>query len=208
MQDGTKKEKNSRQLQAEITEKKIWEESTKLIASRPISDIKIQDITNACNISKGAFYHYFSSKEELFAKITLEPGRDITESIRFSSGTLKRLRDFIIWRLGEAEKNGLSYTRNLQGFRLADTYRKLRDEWFDHQHYEYNLMMEIFTDAVKNGQLSSEFPVNMIAQTIVYLVNGAIYNQCFYDEELNLVSWGEQFCDFLEQVMLKPYLLT
>ncbi|GAA6294841.1 hypothetical protein F220043C3_32750 [Enterocloster asparagiformis] len=208
MQDGTKKEKNSRQLQAEITEKKIWEESIRLIASRPISDIKIQDITNACDISKGAFYHYFSSKEELFAKITLEPGRDISESIRFSSGSLKRLRDFIIWRLGEAEENGLSYTRNLQGFRLVDTYRKLRDEWFDSQHYEYNLMMEIFTDAVNNGQLSDEFPASMIAQTIVYLVHGAIYNQCLYDEELNLVSWGEQFCDFLEQVMLKPYLLT
>ncbi|MGM9966653.1 MAG: TetR/AcrR family transcriptional regulator [Rummeliibacillus sp.] len=47
----------------------IIEKSIEILSERSIASTSIQDITNACGISKGAFYLSFKSKEELLIAI-------------------------------------------------------------------------------------------------------------------------------------------
>lgn len=56
-------------IMKEKKRKEIIESAIKLIAKRGYHVTSVQDIVNECGISKGAFYNYFSSKEELYVEI-------------------------------------------------------------------------------------------------------------------------------------------
>ena len=51
---------------------KIHKSALKLFSEIGYFQTSIADISKSANISKGLFYHFFSSKEELFAEIIHE----------------------------------------------------------------------------------------------------------------------------------------
>ncbi len=54
----------------------------------------INDITNACNITKGAFYHHFKSKDEIFIQaiqVIMEEIKKWTDEKNNSSKNIKEL---------------------------------------------------------------------------------------------------------------------
>lgn len=51
------------------TEDDILEAATKLFLQRSYDAVSIKDITEAVGVTKGALYHHFSSKEELFSEV-------------------------------------------------------------------------------------------------------------------------------------------
>lgn len=59
----------SRQLKAKETKSKIIEYSTKLFLDKGFKGVTLSDILKETGLSKGAFYHHFSSKEELFVEL-------------------------------------------------------------------------------------------------------------------------------------------
>ncbi len=197
-----------RQRQALQTKAKILSCARRLVAEKQISDITIQEIIDSCGISVGTFYHYFASKEYLCASIALAPGTEILDEVRHSDAlrVSEKLRRFIMGRLQLAESDGLAFTRNIQSFRLTETYRAIRNEQYGVSHFDYTALMDIFRHAMDRGELKEDFPADTFAQTIVYLVHGAIYNLCLFDEELHLTEWGRSFCDYMEKTMLATYL--
>jgi len=52
--------------------KEIIEHSILLFEKKGFSQTSIQDIVDALNVTKGTFYYYFSSKEELLMDIHLQ----------------------------------------------------------------------------------------------------------------------------------------
>lgn len=48
----------------------IMEKAIELFSKNGVESTSIQDITNACGISKGAFYLSFKSKDDLLVEIT------------------------------------------------------------------------------------------------------------------------------------------
>lgn len=199
----------NRQQQALQTKSRIIESGRQLVAQKTIAEISIKDITKASGISTGTFYHYFQSKENFCAILALMPGTEITDSIRSNSslGIVGQLRSFIMGRMLLTDKDGLALTRNLQAFKLTATYREIRREQYGNGHYDYEALMQVIQSAIENGELSPDFPAEMFVQTLVYLVHGAIFNTCLYNEAIHLSDWGQQFCDYMENVMLRPYLL-
>ena len=59
------KQLNKRQRQALATKLKITEKAMELIKTYGLDSIKVTDICESANISVGAFYHYFNSKQDL-----------------------------------------------------------------------------------------------------------------------------------------------
>lgn len=51
------------------TKDDILEAATKLFLQRSYDAVSIKDITEAVGVTKGALYHHFSSKEELFSEV-------------------------------------------------------------------------------------------------------------------------------------------
>ncbi|MCM3767767.1 TetR/AcrR family transcriptional regulator [Neobacillus niacini] len=60
------KKLNSRQLKALETKKAIFESALKLFKEKGFENVLIEDITTSAGTSKGSFYTYFKSKDEVF----------------------------------------------------------------------------------------------------------------------------------------------
>ena len=62
----------NRQAAAQETRQKLLAAGKKLIAERGLSEIAVEDITAASGVSKGTFYTYFKSKEEIACALSAE----------------------------------------------------------------------------------------------------------------------------------------
>src|SRR5437762_631547 len=60
------KKMTSRQLKALETKKAIYESALKLFKEKGFDNVLIEDITSSAGTSKGSFYTYFKSKDEVF----------------------------------------------------------------------------------------------------------------------------------------------
>ncbi len=197
----------TRQLQAIQTKEKILTAGRKLIEQKPISEINIPDITKACGIATGTFYHYFSSKEDLFAQLTWNS--HLKESYGDKDTPfMTRLRRYFLMRARHAEEDGLSLTRIFTQLRLTPAYRDIRDGLFDQKHYDYEICNTIFHDAMENHELKKDFPIDFFSNLLVYSIHGIIFNQCLFDEPLQIVPWFSEFLDYFEHESLKPYILN
>lgn len=64
------------------TREKIIHAARKVFAEKGYSQTRIQDLLKAAGVSPGAFYNYFSNKEELFLEIVREAGDGFRDSIK------------------------------------------------------------------------------------------------------------------------------
>ncbi|MGG2937953.1 TetR/AcrR family transcriptional regulator [Bacillus pacificus] len=64
-----KKNLTKRKQQALLTQNNIFHVFLNLTKEKKIENITIEDICKKANVSVGTFYHYFSSKEDIYKKI-------------------------------------------------------------------------------------------------------------------------------------------
>ncbi|MCU5068967.1 TetR/AcrR family transcriptional regulator [Bacillus pacificus] len=64
-----KKNLTKRKQQALLTQSNIFHVFLNLTKEKKIENITIEDICKKANVSVGTFYHYFSSKEDIYKKI-------------------------------------------------------------------------------------------------------------------------------------------
>ncbi|WP_146552289.1 TetR/AcrR family transcriptional regulator [Rummeliibacillus sp. SL167] len=87
----------------------IIEKSIEILFERSIASTSIQDITNACGISKGAFYLSFKSKEELLIAIFEYLIQDMIlkyqELINLKTEPKEKLRQYFVLSFKLFEKN-------------------------------------------------------------------------------------------------------
>jgi AcrR family transcriptional regulator len=75
----------------------IFEAAERLFVARSYADVTMGDIAEACGLTKGALYHHFKSKEELYMAMMLtdmEEKRSIfSEAADFEGSCPERLRE-------------------------------------------------------------------------------------------------------------------
>ncbi|MCL4819917.1 MAG: TetR/AcrR family transcriptional regulator [Vicinamibacteria bacterium] len=63
----------------EKTRRALLDAALELIASRGLESTRVEDVTEAADLGKGAFYNYFDSKEALVATLLADAVRDLDE---------------------------------------------------------------------------------------------------------------------------------
>lgn len=134
----------------------IIESSIRLSAENGFFNTSVQDIVDVCGISKGAFYHYFSSKEALHVAIFqyyfdqmneailaidqagLEPREKMKQQLRVPFEQLKKQRAFFIVYLRE---QNFSINKELRD--VIEQSRKDTIAWY------YRNLMETYGDKIK-----------------------------------------------------------
>ena len=72
------------------TRQGLLDAAYKVFAQRGYAQATIDDIAAACGVSKGAVYHHFASKEELFRAILEERGKGHLTTIDLAATTHTR----------------------------------------------------------------------------------------------------------------------
>lgn len=154
--------------------KKITKESIALFEKKGFSQTSIQDIVNVLGVTKGTFYYYFSSKEQLLMDIhdeyitdLLERQKVILENVTLSNK--EKINEIIALLVNDIKDKGRSgrvffrEVRHLINENL-DTIKEKREL------FRLNIQ-HIFEAGVKNGEFRSDLNVEMVAFGVLGLTN-------------------------------------
>ncbi len=111
-----KKKLTSRDRQAIATKKKIYDTGVSLLQQYGFDGVNVSQIVKKAGVSVGTFYHYYTSKLDLFMELYKTADTYYEEEIAEQAKTLP-YREKIIFFFREygllAEKNGVELTRKM-----------------------------------------------------------------------------------------------
>lgn len=187
------KPQTNRQKQAIATKKKIFTCAISLFAQKSYENVTVQDICTEADVSVGAFYHHFKSKENILdegyrlfdqqsEKAWNEGHPDSpTEALRFliaeqahsmeSMGAMASLQYF---------KNQLSY---------SEKYILNPERFF------YKTIYQSAERAVSLGILSGD--PTMITEDILGITRGVIYDWCLHEGSYTLSEHSLRVLDMI-----------
>jgi len=195
----------------------ILEVSLFLFLQKSFKAVTMKEIVERTGLSKGAFYHYFESKEQVFEEVIHHyyKGLFVQKFSAFSHDSLKAFCEDYLKDIDEkffaVRKIGLSYQEawNLNHYLLIfdaisilPSFRKLHEENVREQIKAWKKIVSI---ARKNGEITATLPDEQVAQMFVYLSDGFgmnfilkndISNMQKFRKELRKLSIG--FCNLLK----------
>lgn len=154
----------------------ILKEAKKLISNFGFKKTTMDDIANACRMSKASLYYYFNSKEDIFREIIEEEGnilRSQLQEVLTSDLTPKeKLRRYAMTRFKFLRSLGLYY-RTLREeyynyFPFVERERKKFDE------FELDALNSILLEGVKRGDFDIENP-RLYAFMLLQAIKGLEY---------------------------------
>ncbi|MDO5389046.1 MAG: TetR/AcrR family transcriptional regulator, partial [Clostridia bacterium] len=88
---------NNRQIAAAETRKKLVEAAKNIICVKGLTNTSIDEITEACGVSKGTFYTYFKRKEDIVYELSDKMFDEILSNAQEFEGTItEKLENYMI----------------------------------------------------------------------------------------------------------------
>lgn len=198
-----------RQQQFIETKNKLWEVGKEMIAERGYDQVKISDITKACGLSTGNFYHYFKSKDAFFAALEQEPYDKLTEETRNLEGSTlpDKLAYYIRERFAFLGENSVNFTRQWIRHASAPEYHELYQE-DTKVDTDIRMIQQLIEEAVQAGELKDDTPVEPLAHMIVLTLFGTTFYYSVRDGKFELERWGKDLTELLRTSVLAQYVNT
>lgn len=174
------------------TKEKIALAALKAFLRSGYRDVSLKDIVAEIGITKGAFYHYFKSKEELFIeviesycfgffnefqKIISDPQIGLKEKIDQTSELLIILLDY-------NKREGIEYGSFL--LLLYDAMKRfdnLNEKISSLYHISYELLFVAFDKARQEGIIKKEMDVEALAMQSMTLIEGILLMSEVFDSQ-------------------------
>jgi TetR/AcrR family transcriptional regulator, transcriptional repressor for nem operon len=173
----------------------IIDTATNLFLQKGYKEVTMKDLVGNANVSKGAFYHYFTSKEQVFEEVVLNFFGDIKAN--YDKLSALSLKDFYTGLINShsgtnqkakpASKEDKEFNQNhyyliFDGLRLVPSFKKKFD---DQQNKELKAWSKAIDNAKKNGEIKSKMPTRDIAEMFMYLSDGLGINLAFQNKTTN-----------------------
>lgn len=176
------KPQTSRQKQASATKQKIFSCAISLFAQKSYENVTIQDICSEADVSVGAFYHHFKSKENILDEGYRLFDQNSEEAWKngHPDSPLEAIHFLILEQTGSMERMGapaaLQYFKNqLSG---SEKYILNPDRFF------YRTIRAAVEQGVSLHMLSGD--PDTITEDILGITRGIIYDWCLHDGSYNL----------------------
>ncbi|MDQ0215488.1 AcrR family transcriptional regulator [Oikeobacillus pervagus] len=156
----------------------IMEQSIELFANKGFKETSIQDIMDVLNVTKGTFYYYYKSKEEVLMDIQYQYINrllDSQEKIIHDEETSyqEKLHEIIFKLLNDIEKEGL---------RAKVFFREMRHLTNEHlnqimekrDQFKENIQL-VVEEGIKKGEFRSDLPPNIVTFGILGMANWSYF---------------------------------
>ena len=156
----------------------MMERSIQLFAQKGFKETSIQDIVNELNVTKGTFYYYFKSKQELLMDIHLQYIERLIENQEtiLADKTIsypEKLHSIIFKLVHDIEKEGL---------RAKVFFREMRHLSEEHlqqiipkrDRFKENVQ-EIIEKGMEAGQFRSDLPSDIVTLGILGMTNWSYF---------------------------------
>ncbi|KOS68244.1 TetR family transcriptional regulator [Lysinibacillus contaminans] len=186
----------SRQKKALETREKLLKKSLDLFNEYGFEHISVEQITKACNVSKGTFYTYFPSKYD----VILEKFKELDS---FYSTVEKNIDPALpaSEKILTLYKEQMLYLTNVVGKDLMRTvYTAAMTNQVEQVHYLISPQRKIFQilntyieEGVRDGEFRANLELTQIQATIQRCMRANVYDWLIHHEEFDLVVEMDRF---------------
>lgn len=172
------------------TKDKIVEVSFFLFLQKSFKSVTIKDIVEKASVSKGAFYHYFDSKDDVFIAVFKKYYSDVLQD-NFTHLNRNTLKEFYIDSLVVSQimfkklfktspKNSIGKANHfLMLFEAAHRNEKFKTLVNEQGEIEMNAWKEIVEKAQNTGEITTKIDALDIAKMFIYIGDGHGMHQSF-----------------------------
>lgn len=163
----------------------------KLFLQKSFKAVTLKEIVETSQLSKGAFYHYFKSKEEVFVEVIKHFYGDMI-AMQFDTFSQTSLKQYYLDFLGDIQRrignSALSKATgehfNVNHYMLLFEASKLIPGFLDvhreHNEKELRYWTEAVLRAQKSGEIKSQIPAEQIAKMFFYMADGYGMNKIWH----------------------------
>lgn len=177
---------------------KIVRCAMQLFNEKSYHEVTVDEIIEASETSKGGFYYYFESKEELL--IYWLPGLDeeykewyekVDKSL--PSATLLLMFSKFIMRATECAATPDMLTIIYSAQLKMKSKRKI----FDNQRNLYRILYDIIRDGQERGEFDDTYSFKEIGRMIITVIRGTMYEWCLNDGTSSIEEYGGRIMECL-----------
>jgi TetR/AcrR family transcriptional regulator, fatty acid metabolism regulator protein len=177
-----------RKLQSIKSRERIFKSAISMIQSKGFDKVTIEDICAEAKVSKGLFYNYFSSKDQIVVEQFLEIDKyykEIVEKDLKEYSGIEKLLKFIRLQTKYAKyRMGKDFLRNV--YRNLIMNSKTGHIILSEDRFLYTFLIDIIQEAQEIGELPRDLNSKEIADHIAVLMRGMFYNWCLYERDIHL----------------------
>ena len=183
------------------TKQYILETAMRLFFEMGLENVNIEDVVKEVGVTRGAFYHYFKSREELIASVMYksfecdnpylladkQEGLNALEKLRFAA------------KLSLRSRLDISGSMRAQMKELANNPVVFKNEMIFQVNVMATYMEKLLIEGNKDGSMNVVFP-KQASQTIAFLVASWLSPYAFevsYEEYVDKVLFFEQLSTLL-----------
>lgn len=185
----------------EKTEKlkdRIVDQAMDLFRKRGYRSVTVDEIIEAAETSKGGFYYYFKSKEELlmywlplFEDIYKEWYEQVDKELPSQELLIRFMR--LVFRTTECDHT----PELLTVVYSAQLNLKGKKKVYDSQRQLYEILYDIIKRGQQKGELSERHSYKEMARMMVTVVRGVMYEWCLSDGMNSLEEYGSRIEEYL-----------
>jgi AcrR family transcriptional regulator len=193
------------------TREYIIDKAVSLFLTNSYEAVSISDISNAIGFTKGALYHHFKNKEELFKAVVDKCF--VVQEIGFDveTGTLLEFTEACLNHAKQTLETIFSYTEGCEIINymslIADSFRHypgFADQKIKFVIDETNKIKQIITRSIERGEIRSDIDTSLIAQSyfsnMLGMATPIIQNQSIEQVITNLKGQLDQMYLLLKKV--------
>lgn len=176
------------------TAARILETAKQLTVQNGWRNTTVRDICSACGISVGAFYHHFSSKQELMNQAFLLFDETLAAELPLAEGPpVEMLRRILLTQTSFVAREAGPATTEYYCNILMDEQKAAANP----QRLYYQRVLHYTTLAHKQGSLNENFTPQQAAELLIKFVRGSLIDWCLHNCDYDVTARTEQELDLL-----------
>lgn len=180
------------------TRQAIYHTAMTLFSAEGYDMVTVDEICREVGVTKGAFYHYFRSKDQIlrekfmeiddFCVKTMEDVSDIND-------ILDKIRIYTRAFIKYVSDQGLMLNRIVYHAELGpDTIQPFLT---NRKSPAYTNLLSLYREGQERGQMRADLTSEEMALMAIHFFRGLIYDWCLTDGAFDLVEAGDTFLDIL-----------
>ena len=184
----------ARQKQAIATRKRIYNAALRLFEKHGFDQVTVNEICRKARVSKGTFYVYFESKEQVILDLFLKNDRMVDA---FAAGELASIDD-PVEKLMQLWRKALSYQQESGPDILEVSYRaraSLNRSGKDRpteSRSSYKIVLPLIEESQKRGIIRKDLSAKDITRLVLRALDGLIHDWCIVNGTFDLISEAEK----------------
>lgn len=188
---GASQERISRKQQAENTRRKLAETALRLFADRGYDSVAVDDICHEAGVSKGTFYLYFASKDQVVVDEFLALDRSYQDALPEIGGiktAVGRLEALGRYSLRHISALGKDYIKAAYSSQMAPG--RGPSPLASRERASHLIVLRLVKEAQESGELRRDLPAEEIALALTRATRGIVIEWCLTDGAFDLEQAG------------------